>query len=154
MVLAGDINGAKLLCAQTNSPVSRMLQKGISRIGNPLKDIEAAIENVGKIEVSYLEKNLSALATVAGAAPMLGFLGTVTGMIQAFIAIAQAEGSVSPKLLSSGIYEAMVTTATGLIIGLPAYVGYNYLVSKIDKIVHTMEYSAIEFMDLLQEPQL
>lgn len=154
MVLAGDINGAKLLCAQTNTPVSRMLQKGISRLGNPLKDIEAAIENVGKIEVSNLEKNLSTLATVAGAAPMLGFLGTVTGMIQAFIAIAQAEGTVSPKLLSSGIYEAMVTTAAGLIIGLPAYVGYNYLVSKIDKIVHAMEYSAIEFMDLLQEPQL
>jgi len=154
MVLAGDINGAKMLCAKTNSPVSRMLQKGISRIGNPLKDIEAAIENVGKIEVSGLEKNLSALATVAGAAPMLGFLGTVTGMIQAFIAIAQAEGSVSPKLLSSGIYEAMVTTAAGLIIGLPAYVGYNYLVAKTDKIVHTMEYSAIEFMDLLQEPQV
>ncbi|WP_034256951.1 MotA/TolQ/ExbB proton channel family protein [Adhaeribacter aquaticus] len=154
MVLAGDVTGARLLCAQTNTPVSRMLSKGISRIGNPLKDIEAAIENVGKIEVSALEKNLSALATVAGAAPMMGFLGTVTGMIQAFIAIAQAEGSVSPKLLSSGIYEAMVTTAAGLIIGLPAYVGYNYLVSKMDKIVHSMEYSAIEFMDLLQEPQL
>lgn len=153
MVLAGDINGAKLLCAQVNSPVSRMLQKGISRIGHPLKDIEAAIENVGKIEVSALEKNLSSLATVAGAAPMLGFLGTVTGMIQAFIAIAQAEGSVSPKLLSSGIYEAMVTTATGLIIGLPAYVGYNYLVAKTSKVVHVMEYSAIEFVDLLQEPQ-
>ena len=153
MVLAGDINGAKLLCAQTNSPVSRMLQKGISRIGHPLKDIEASIENVGKIEVSALEKNLSSLATVAGAAPMLGFLGTVTGMIQAFIAIAQAEGSVSPKLLSSGIYEAMVTTAAGLIIGLPAYVGYNYLVAKTNKVVHAMEYSAIEFVDLLQEPQ-
>jgi biopolymer transport protein ExbB len=154
MVLAGDINGARMLCAQTNSPVSRMLQKGISRIGHPLKDIEAAIENVGKIEVSALEKGLSSLATVAGAAPMLGFLGTVTGMIQAFIAIAQAEGSVSPKLLSSGIYEAMVTTAAGLIIGLPAYVGYNYLVAKTNKVVHAMEYSAIEFMDLLQEPQV
>lgn len=154
MVLAGDINGARMLCAQTNSPVSRMLQKGISRIGHPLKDIEAAIENVGKIEVSALEKGLSSLATVAGAAPMLGFLGTVTGMIQAFIAIAQAEGSVSPKLLSSGIYEAMVTTAVGLIIGLPAYVGYNYLVAKTNKVVHAMEYSAIEFMDLLQEPQV
>lgn len=154
MVLAGDINGAKMLCAQTNSPVARMLQKGISRIGHPLKDIEAAIENVGKVEVSALEKGLSSLATVAGAAPMLGFLGTVTGMIQAFIAIAQAEGSVSPKLLSSGIYEAMVTTAAGLIIGLPAYVGYNYLVAKTNKVVHAMEYSAIEFMDLLQEPQV
>ncbi|PRY15550.1 outer membrane transport energization protein ExbB [Pontibacter ummariensis] len=154
MVLAGDINGAKLLCSQTNTPVSRMLEKGLNRIGNPLKNIETSIENVGKIEISRLEKNLSALATIAGAAPMLGFLGTVTGMIGAFIAIAQAEGSVSPKLLSSGIYEAMVTTATGLIIGLPAYVGYNYLVSKIDNIVHAMEYSSIEFLDLLQEPQL
>ena len=154
MVLAGDINGAKMLCAQTNTPVSRMLAKGITRIGNPLKNIETSIENVGKIEISRLEKNLSALATIAGAAPMLGFLGTVTGMIQAFIAIAQAEGSISPQLLSAGIYQAMVTTATGLIIGLPAYVGYNYLVSKIDSIIHSMEYSSIEFLDLLQEPQL
>ncbi|WP_239022955.1 MotA/TolQ/ExbB proton channel family protein [Pontibacter mangrovi] len=154
MVLAGDINGAKMLCAQTNTPVSRMISKGITRIGHPLKNIETSIENQGKIEISRLEKNLAALATVAGAAPMLGFLGTVTGMIAAFIAIAQAEGSVSPKLLSSGIYQAMVTTAAGLIIGLPAYVGYNYLVSKIDSIVHSMEYSSIEFLDLLQEPQL
>jgi biopolymer transport protein ExbB len=154
MVLAGDINGARMMCAQTNTPVSRMLGKGVSRIGNPLKNIETSIENVGKIEISKLERNLAALATIAGAAPMLGFLGTVTGMIQAFIAIAQAEGSVSPQLLSSGIYQAMVTTATGLMIGLPAYVGYNYLVSKIDNIVHGMEYSSIEFIDLLQEPQL
>ena len=143
-----------MLCAQTNTPVARMISKGISRIGSPLKNIETSIENVGKIEVSRLEKGLSALGTIAGAAPMLGFLGTVTGMIGAFIAIAQAEGAVSPKLLSGGIYEAMVTTATGLIIGLPAYVGYNYLVSKIDNIVHDMEYSSIEFLDLLQEPQL
>lgn len=154
MVLAGDINGARMLCAQTNTPVARMLGKGVSRIGNPLKNIETSIENVGKIEISRLERNLAALATIAGAAPMLGFLGTVTGMIQAFIAIAQAEGSVSPQLLSAGIYQAMVTTATGLMIGLPAYVGYNYLVSKIDNIVHAMEYSSIEFIDLLQEPQL
>ncbi|MFT2007718.1 MotA/TolQ/ExbB proton channel family protein [Pontibacter sp. 13R65] len=153
MVLAGDINGAKMLCAQTGTPVSKMLAKGISRIGNPLKNIETSIENTGKIEMARLETNLSALATIAGAAPMLGFLGTVTGMIQAFIAIAQAEGSVSPQLLSAGIYQAMVTTATGLIIGLPAYVGYNYLVSKIDSIVHDMEYTSIEFIDLLQEPQ-
>ncbi|MBX0334952.1 MotA/TolQ/ExbB proton channel family protein [Pontibacter sp. HSC-14F20] len=154
MVLAGDINGARMLCAQTNTPVARMLGKGVSRIGNPLKNIETSIENVGKIEISKLERNLASLATIAGAAPMLGFLGTVTGMIQAFIAIAQAEGTISPQLLSAGIYQAMVTTATGLIIGLPAYVGYNYLVSKIDNIVHGMEYSSIEFIDLLQEPQL
>ncbi len=154
MVLAGDINGAKMLCSHTGTPVSKMLEKGITKIGTPLKNIETSIENTGKIEISRLEKNLSALATIAGAAPMLGFLGTVTGMIQAFIAIAQAEGSVSPQLLSAGIYQAMVTTATGLIIGLPAYVGYNYLVSKIDSIVHEMEYTSIEFIDLLQEPQL
>lgn len=153
LVIAGDVQGARLLCAQTNTPIARMLEKGISRIGQPLKNIEASIENVGKIEIARLEKNLSGLATVAGAAPMLGFLGTVTGMIGAFIAIAQAEGTISPKLLSSGIYEAMVTTATGLIIGLPAYVGYNFLVSKIDSIVSDMEYSSIEFIDLLQEPQ-
>jgi biopolymer transport protein ExbB len=153
LVVAGDVQGARMLCAQTNSPISRMLEKGISRIGQPLKSIEASIENVGKIEIARLEKNLSGLATVAGAAPMLGFLGTVTGMIGAFIAIAQAEGSISPKLLSGGIYEAMVTTAAGLIIGLPAYVGYNYLVSEIDSIVHDMEHSSIEFIDLLQEPQ-
>lgn len=153
LVVAGDVQGARMLCAQTNSPISRMLEKGISRIGHPLKNIEASIENVGKIEIARLEKGLSGLATVAGAAPMLGFLGTVTGMIGAFIAIAQAEGSISPKLLSGGIYEAMVTTAAGLIIGLPAYVGYNFLVAKIDSIVHDMEYSSIEFIDLLQEPQ-
>jgi len=154
LVLAGDINGAKMLCAQTNTPVSNMISKGLTRIGHPLKNIETSIENQGKIEISRLERYLPGLATIAGAAPMLGFLGTVTGMIQAFIAIAQAEGTVSPKLLSSGIYQAMVTTAAGLIIGLPAYVAYNYLVSKIDNIVHSMEYSSIEFLDLLQEPQL
>ena len=154
LVLKGDITGAKMLCSQNSTPIARMIEKAITRIGTPLKTIEASIENVGKIEIFKLEKNLPTLATIAGAAPMLGFLGTVTGMIGAFIAIAQAEGSVSPKLLSSGIYEAMVTTATGLIIGLPAYVGYNYLVTKIDNIVHSMEYSSIEFLDLLQEPQL
>ncbi|WP_242918729.1 MotA/TolQ/ExbB proton channel family protein [Pontibacter liquoris] len=154
MVLSGDVNGAKMLCAQTNTPISRMIGKGLTRIGHPLKNIETSIENQGKIEISRLERYLSGLATIAGAAPMLGFLGTVTGMIEAFIAIAQAEGTVSPKLLSSGIYQAMVTTAAGLIIGLPAYVAYNYLVSKIDNIVHAMEYTSIEFLDLLQEPQL
>src|SRR5690606_2079658 len=106
LVLRGDINGAKVLCAQQDSPVGRMIQKGLTRIGSPLKNIEASIENVGKLEVFKLEKNLSALATIAGAAPMMGFLGTVIGMVEAFIAIAQEEGSVSPKLLSSGIYTA------------------------------------------------
>jgi biopolymer transport protein ExbB len=129
-----------------------MLEKGISRIGSPLKNIEASIENVGKIEIYNLEKNLSLLATVAGAAPMVGFLGTVTGMIQAFIAIAQEEGTVSPKLLSSGIYQAMITTAAGLIVGIIAYLAYNYLVTQVQKVIFSMEYSSVEFIDLLQEP--
>lgn len=153
LVLAGDINGARRLCTQTNTPVSRMIDKGISKLGLPLSNIEASIENQGKIEISRLEKNLAGLATIAGAAPMLGFLGTVTGMIQAFMAIAQAEGQVGPKELSGGIYEAMVTTAAGLIIGLPAYIGYNYLVGKTDKVVHNMEFTSVEFIELLQEPQ-
>lgn len=153
LVLSGDINGARMLCAQTDTPVARMIEKGVSRIGSPLKNIEVSIENTGKIELYRLEKNLSLLATISGAAPMIGFLGTVTGMIQAFIAIAQEEGAVSPKLLSSGIYEAMVTTAAGLFVGILAYLGYNYLVSQVSKVVHSMEYSAIDFVDLLQEPQ-
>lgn len=153
LVTSGDVNGAKLLCSQTDSPIAKMIEKGIHRIGSPLKSIEASIENVGKIEVYKLEKNLSLLATTAGAAPMIGFLGTVSGMIQAFISIAQEEGSVSPKLLSTGIYEAMITTAAGLVVGIIAYLGYNYLVSKVQKAIHYMEYTSIDFIDLLQEPQ-
>ena len=152
-VLRGDINGAKMLCAQQDSPVARMIQKGLSRIGSPLKNIEASIENVGKLEIFKLEKNLSTLATIAGAAPMMGFLGTVIGMVQAFIAIAQEEGSVSPKLLSSGIYTAMITTVAGLMVGIIAYLAYNFLVTRVQKVVHKMEYTSIEFIDLLQEPQ-
>jgi biopolymer transport protein ExbB len=153
LVTRGDINGAKLLCAQVDSPVARMIEKGVSRIGSPLKNIEASIENVGKIEIFKLEKNLPILATISGAAPMMGFLGTVIGMVQAFISIAQEEGSVSPKLLSSGIYTAMVTTVAGLVVGIIAYLGYNYLVTRVSKVVHKMEYSSIEFIDLLQEPR-
>lgn len=152
-VVKGDINGARLLCAQFDSPIARMIEKGVARIGSPLKNIEAAIENVGKIEIFKLEKNLSILATVAGAAPMMGFLGTVIGMVQAFIAIAQEEGSVSPKLLSSGIYTAMITTVAGLIVGIIAYLGYNYLVTRVSKVIHKMEYASIDFIDLLQEPR-
>ena len=152
LVLEGDVKGAKLMASQSDAPVARMLEKGISRIGSSLKNIEASIENVGKIEINKLEKNLSFLATISGAAPMLGFLGTVLGMIQAFIAIAQEEGSVSPKLLSTGIYEAMITTAAGLFVGILAYLGYNYLVTRVQKIIHDMEYNAVDFIDLLQEP--
>jgi biopolymer transport protein ExbB len=151
LVLKGDIGGAKLLCAQNDTPVARMIEKGISRIGSPLKNIEASIENVGKLELFKLEQNLATLATVAGAAPMMGFLGTVIGMVEAFISIAQEEGSVSPKLLSSGIYTAMITTVAGLIVGIIAYLAYNYLVSRVQKVVHKMEYTSIDFIDLLQE---
>jgi biopolymer transport protein ExbB len=153
LVVKGDINGAKILCAQYDTPIARMIEKGVSRIGSPLKNIEASIENVGKIEVFRLEKNLSVLATIAGAAPMIGFLGTVIGMVSAFIAIAQEEGSVSPKLLADGIYTAMVTTVAGLVVGIIAYLGYNYLVTRVSKVVHKMEYTSIEFIDLLQEPR-
>ena len=152
LVLNGDMSQAKLLCMETKSPVAKMMNKGISRIGSSLKNIETSIENVGKIEIYRLEKNLSLLATISGAAPMIGFLGTVTGMIQAFIAIAQEEGSVSPKLLSSGIYEAMITTAAGLFVGIIAYLAYNYLVAKVQKVIYQMEYTSVDFIDLLQEP--
>lgn len=153
LVERGDISGAKVLCREYDSPTARMIEKGVSRIGSPLKNIEVSIENVGKIEIFKLEKNLSLLATISGSAPMLGFLGTVIGMIQAFIAIAQEEGSVSPKLLSEGIYTAMVTTAAGLFVGILAYLGYNYLVTRVQKVVHKMEYSSVDFIDLLQEPR-
>jgi biopolymer transport protein ExbB len=151
LVQSGNTEKARILCAGENTPVANMIAKGIERIGSPLKNIEVAIENVGKIEIYKLEKNLNLLATVSGAAPMIGFLGTVTGMIQAFIAVAQEEGMVSPKLLSTGIYEAMITTSAGLVVGIIAYLGYNYLVTQVSKLVHNMEYSSIEFIDLLQD---
>jgi biopolymer transport protein ExbB len=151
LVQSGQIEKAKMLCAGENTPVANMIAKGVDRIGSPLKNIEVSIENVGKIEIYKLEKNLGLLATISGAAPMIGFLGTVTGMIQAFIAIAQEEGMISPKLLSSGIYEAMITTAAGLVVGIVAYLGYNYLVTQVSKLVHNMEYTSIEFIDLLQD---
>jgi len=153
LVYNGDITGAINQCQQFDTPFSRMIEKGVTKIGTPLPNIEASIANVGKIEIYRLERNLSILATISGAGPMIGFFGTVTGMVQAFIAIAQEEGTVSPKLLSSGMYEAMITTVGGLLVGIIAYVGYNYIVTKVDKIVHKMEYSSIEFMELLQQPK-
>lgn len=153
MVVRGDVNGARALCSQYDTPIARMIEKGLSRISSPLKNIEASIENMAKIELFKLEKNLSVLATIAGAAPMMGFLGTVLGMVQAFISIAQEEGTISPKLLSNGIYEAMITTVAGLIVGIIAYLSYNFLVTRVSKLVHKMEYSSIEFMELLQEPR-
>lgn len=151
-VSKGDVNGALELCESQNTPVARMVEKGLRRLGSPMSTIETAIENVAKVEIGRLEKNLSALATISGAGPMIGFLGTVIGMIRAFISIAQVEGQVTPKLLANGIYEAMVTTAAGLVVGVIAYIAYNYLVALIQKIVHGIEHSALSFMDLLQEP--
>ncbi|MFN6943951.1 MAG: MotA/TolQ/ExbB proton channel family protein [Cytophagaceae bacterium] len=152
LVYRGDISAAQTLCRSFDTPFSRMVEKGITKIGKPLSNIEASIENVGRIEVYRIEKNLSSLATISGAAPMIGFLGTVIGMIQAFISIAQVEGTISPKLLSEGIYQAMITTVAGLVVGIIAYFGYNYLVGKVQKIIHKMEYTSIEFIELLQEP--
>ncbi len=151
-VLKGDINTAKALCEENKTPMAKMLQTGLTHIGASLKNIEVAIENVGKIEIYNLEKNISILGTISGAAPMVGFFGTVIGMIKAFIAISQEEGSVSPKLLSTGIYEAMITTAGGLFVGIIAYVAYNFLVRQVSEVVHNMEVTSIEFIDLLQKP--
>jgi biopolymer transport protein ExbB len=148
----GKIEAAKLLCAQTDSPVARLVEKGISRIGKPLDDINTAIENAGTLEVYKLEKNVSVLATVAGAAPMIGFLGTVIGMILAFHQMATSGGQAEMGALASGIYTAMTTTVAGLSVGIVAYVGYNHLVNRTDKVIHKMEANATEFLDLLSEP--
>lgn len=151
-ILEGKIDNALALCKAQNSPLSRMIEKGINRIGRPLNDINAAVENVGKLEVANLEKSLAMLATAAGAAPMLGFLGTVTGMVRAFYNMANAGSNIDITLLSSGIYEAMVTTVGGLIVGIIAYIAYNYLVVRIENLVYQLERSTTEFMDLLNEP--
>ena len=151
-VTSGKIEAAKILCAQTNNPVSRLTEKGISRIGNALEDINKAIENAGRLEVYKLEKNVSILATVAGAAPMIGFLGTVIGMILAFHNLASSSGSADMGSLAEGIYTAMTTTVAGLVVGIVAYIGYNHLVVKTDKVVHQMEATAVDFLDLLNEP--
>lgn len=152
-VKAGDLEKARLFCRREDTPASRMIMAGLNNITSSLKTIEVAIENVGKIEIYRLEKNVSVLATISGAAPMIGFFGTVLGMIQAFIAISQEEGSVSPKLLSSGIYEAMVTTAGGLFVGIIAYICYNYLVRQISNVVYNVEITSIEFLNLLQHTE-
>lgn len=151
-VTNGNIEAAKIRCAQENSPVARLTEKGISRIGSPLDDINTAIENAGQLEVYKLEKNVSVLATIAGAGPMLGFLGTVIGMVIAFHELATSSGQAQMGLLAQGIYTAMTTTVAGLIVGIIAYIGYNHLVVKTDKVVHQMEATAVDFLDLLNEP--
>lgn len=147
----GKIDAAQALCAQTNNPAARMVEKGISRIGKPMKDIVSSIENVGKLEIYGLEKRLGFLATVAGAAPMIGFLGTTLGMIKTFHAM-KFTASIELQSISGGIMEAMVTTVAGLIVGIIAFMAYNFMVSKVDKVIHNMEGASIEFLDLLNEP--
>jgi biopolymer transport protein ExbB len=151
-MLNGRLDSALSLCRNNESPIARMIEKGLIRIGRPLNDINSAIENVGKLEVSRMEKNIAGLATIAGAAPMLGFLGTVTGMVIAFYDMSMAGNNIDIALLSNGIYQAMITTVGGLIVGIIAYVFYNILVARVEKLVFILEMRASEFMDLLHEP--
>lgn len=151
-IMDGKIDAAKSLCLSTNNPVARMIEKGISRIGRPLNDVNAAIENVGRLEIYKLEKGLPTLATVSGGAPMIGFLGTVIGMVQAFMQMSTSGNNIDVSQLSQGIYTALITTVAGLIVGIIAFFAYNTLVSKVEKVVNTLEASTTEFMDLLNEP--
>jgi len=148
----GKIDSALALCQSNDNPVSRMIEKGITRIGRPLHDVNTAIENVGNLEVSRLEKGLPVLATVAGGAPMIGFTGTVIGMIKSFWEMSNAGSNIEVDMLAGGIYTALVTTVTGLIVGIIAYFAYNWLVAKVEKVVFKMEARTMEFMDLLNEP--
>lgn len=150
-LMDGKVDSARDLCAQTNNPAARMVEKGISRIGKPMRDIVSSIENVGKLEIYQLEKRLSFLATAAGVAPMIGFLGTTLGMVRTFHAM-KFETQIEIQTISGGIMEAMVTTVAGLVVGIIAYAAYNYLVAKVDKVIHSMEGASIEFLDLLNEP--
>lgn len=148
----GKLEAANHLCKQTNTTFARMIEKGVKRIGKPLSDISTAVENVGKLEVYRLEESLSTLATIAGAAPMIGFLGTVIGMISTFHEMRISTGGIEIEQLSGGIMQAMVTTVAGLVIGIVAYIAYNVLVARVTKVIYKMEATTIEFMDLLQEP--
>ena len=148
----GKVDSALNLCRQTHTPSARMIEKGITRLGRPMNDVLVAIENVGNLEVAKLEKGFPLIATTAAGAPMLGFLGTVTGMVRAFFDMANAGTNVDVTLLSSGIYEALVTTVGGLVVGIIALFAYNYLVSQVDNVVNKMEARTMEFMDLLNEP--
>jgi len=150
-ILAGKLDSAVAICRNSNSPLGRMLQKGLLRIGRPIKDIEGAIENIGKLEVSKLEKNISILGIVAGIAPMLGFVGTIAGVIRIFYNISQTD-NISMGLIADGLYQKMITSAAGLMIGILAYVGYHILNILVDKVILKLETDAVEFIDLLEEP--
>ena len=148
----GKIESALALCESNDNPVSRMIAKGITRIGRPLNDVNTAIENVGNLEVSRMEKGLPVLATVAGGAPMIGFTGTVIGMIKSFWEMSNAGSNIEVDMLAGGIYTALVTTVTGLIVGIIAYFAYNWLVARVENVIFKMEARTMEFMDLLNEP--
>jgi len=148
----GKIKSAITLCQRYDTPVARLVEKGLERIGRPLSDIQTSVENTGNVEVARLEKGLPYLATIAGGAPMIGFLGTVIGMVQAFFSMSKAGNNIDITMLSGGIYTAMITTVGGLIVGILAYFGYNYLTAKISDVVFNMERVTIDFMDLLHEP--
>ncbi len=148
----GNIRAAIDMCRRSDTPIARMVEKGIERLGRPMADVQSAIENVANLEVSRLENGLPFLATIAGGAPMIGFLGTVMGMVQTFMDMSAAGGTVDMALLSGGMYVAMVTTVGGLLVGIPAYFGYNYLVAAIEKLVFRMEANSIAFMDILNQP--
>ena len=148
----GKVDSALNLCRSTNTPSARMIEKGITRLGRPMNDVLVAIENVGTLEIAKLEKGFPLIATTAAGAPMLGFLGTVTGMVRAFFDMANAGTNVDVSLLSGGIYEALVTTVGGLVVGIITLFAYNYLVSQVDNVVNKMEARTMEFMDLLNEP--
>jgi biopolymer transport protein ExbB len=152
MVMDGKLDAAGALCKAESTPVARMIAKGISRIGKPLGDITQAIENQGKLEVTRLEKGLPMLATISGGAPMIGFLGTVIGMILTFKEMANAGGQIKLDMMAEGIYTAMTTTVAGLLVGIIAYFGYNFLVTRVDRVVYKLESSAMDFLDLLHEP--
>ena len=151
-IYEGKIDQALNLCRTTPTPAARMIEKGILRLGRPTADVLAAIENAGNIEISKLERGFPVIATTAAGAPMLGFLGTVTGMVRAFYDMANAGTNVDVTLLSGGIYEALVTTVGGLVVGLIALFAYNYLVARVENVVNKLEASTMEFMDLLNEP--
>ena len=148
----GNIRAAVDMCRRSNTPIAHMVEKGIERLGRPMADVQSAIENVANLEVSRLENGLPFLATIAGGAPMIGFLGTVMGMVQTFMDMSAAGGTVDMALLSGGMYVAMITTVGGLLVGIPAYFGYNYLVAAIEKLVFRMEANSIAFMDILNQP--
>ena len=151
-VISGKLESAIAVCRNNNTPLGRMLQKGLLRIGRPIKDIEGAIENVGKLEVSRLEKNISILGIIAGIAPMLGFVGTIAGVIKIFYGISTAN-NISMGVIAGGLYEKMITSATGLIVGIVAYVSYHILNIIVDRVILKMETDAVEFIDLLEEPE-